>query len=378
MHVADKLDILAGSARYDLSCACGTSGSRVRGSGGRWIYPAVLPDGRKVRMLKVLLSNACANNCTFCAQRRRNGTQRSAFKPEELAALFADMHRRDEVMGLFLSSAIDGDVNRCMEQLLRTLELVRFQHRYRGWIHCKILPGASRDHVEQAARLSTRLSVNLEAASEAGLRMIAPQKDFRNDILRQIGWINELITSRGVRCRGQTTQFIVGAGDETDAQFIRRTEDLYTNMGLSRAYFSAFQPVPGTPLEGQPPASFEREHRLYQADFLMRKYGFEASELFFDHEGNLPLDDDPKSLWAKRHPELFPLEINSAFRSQLLRVPGIGPVTATRILEARHHRKLCNTSDIATLGVPLERAGPFLLLDGKRAARTAGSQLAFW
>jgi putative DNA modification/repair radical SAM protein len=378
MHVADKLDILAGSAQFDLSCACGTSGSRVRGTGGRWIYPAVLPDGRKVRMLKVLMSNACANNCAFCAQRRKNKTQRSAFRPEELARLFAEMHGRNDVMGLFLSSAIDGDVDHSMEQMLRTLELLRSRHGYRGWIHCKILPGASRNQIARAARLATRLSVNLEAASAASLRQIAPQKDFDEDILQRIAWINELIASRRVRCRGQTTQFIVGAGRDTDAGFIHRTEELYSKMGLSRAYYSAFQPVSGTPLQNQPPAPFEREHRLYQADFLLRKYEFSAAELFFDDNGNLPLQDDPKSIWAQRHPEFFPLEVNCASRTDLLRVPGIGPISADRLLRARQTGKLRAAQDISCLGVPLARSGPFLLLDGRRADRTAGSQLRFW
>jgi predicted DNA-binding helix-hairpin-helix protein len=378
MHTADKLDILAGEARYDLACACGPTESRKRGRDGRWIYPAALPDGRKVQLLKVLLSNSCVRDCTYCAQRRGRDFARSSFSPEELAATFIELYRGGRVSGLFLSSAIDGGVHDCMRKMLKTLEIVRHKHGYRGWLHCKILPGASKDHVLQAARLSTRLSLNLEAATPRGLAAISPQKDFQRDILDRMGWIKELVSSRSVRCRGQTTQFVVGAGSDNDAEIIGAAGSLYDDMGLARIYYSAFQPVPDTPLAEQPPASFEREHRLYQADFLLRKYGFKAGELVLDERGNLPLEQDPKTLWAMGHPECFPVEINTAARDLLLRVPGIGPIIADRIMLERDKARLRSHADLDRLGAVAAKAAPFILLDGHRADRAPGSQMALW
>ena len=333
MHVADKLDILTAGARYDLACACGNEGHRVRGDMGRWIYPAALPDGGTVRLLKVLLSNSCSRDCAYCPQRQGRDFQRSSFKPEELAVTFMEMHRRGLVTGLFLSSAIGGSVESSMERLLRTVELVRFRHHYRGWIHLKVLPGASREQVTRAASLANRLSLNLEAPTAARLAALSPRKRFQEDICQRMGWIKDLIDDHSGRCRGQTTQFVVGAGDETDGEFVRLAGRLYDSLGLSRIYFSAFQPVPGTPLADRRPASFEREHRLYQTDFLLRKYGFSADEIVLDELGNLPLDADPKQTWASRHPEFFPVEVNKAPLEDLLRVPGLGPVSA------RAHRR---------------------------------------
>lgn len=378
MHVADKLDILAGDARYDLACACGPSEPRVRGPLGRWIYPAILPGGGRANLLKVLLSNSCSRGCSYCAQRRGRDFSRVDFVPEELAAAFMEMYRRGQVTGLFLSSAISGSSTDTMERMIRTVELVRFHHGYRGWVHLKILPGASREQVERGAALANRLSLNLEAPTPERLRAISPQKRFRTDIYERMGWIHELVEKRAGRCRGQTTQFVVGAGDENDAEFISLMGDLYGTMQLSRIYFSAFQPVKGTPLEGRPPAPFEREHRLYQADFLLRKYGFKAEELVLDEQGNLPRDRDPKSVWAESHPEAFPVEVNTATRVQLLRVPGIGPVSAGNIIKLRRGAGLASTEDVKRTGAVIRRAEPFILIGGKRPPRARGVQLSLW
>jgi len=287
-----------------------------------------------------------------------------------------DMHRQGRVTGLFLSSAIDGGVRESMERLLKTAELVRYRHRFRGWMHLKVLPGAAREQVERAAQLANRLSLNLEAPTQSRLQAISPRKRFEHDIRRRMGWIRDLVASGDSRCRGQTTQFIVGAGEETDAEFVGTAGSLYGDLGLSRIYFSAFQPVPGTPLASRQPASFEREHRLYQTDFLLRKYGFDASEIVFDHLGNLPLETDPKTAWARRHPEFFPVEINRAARERLLRVPGIGPVACGRILKQRRREALRCLDSLRRTGAIAGRAAPFILLDGKRPSQLRGAQLS--
>ena len=376
MHVADKLELLATGARYDLACACGGEQPRVRGRMGRWIYPAVLPDGRRMPLLKILLSNSCTRSCLYCAQRRGRSFEHVAFRPGELAATFMEMHRRGDVSGLFLSSAIGSRVEDTMEKMLRTVELLRAWHGYTGWLHLKILPGASREQVERAAVLANRLSLNLEAPTPERLRLISPQKRFFSDIYERIGWVHDLINGGGVRVRGQTTQFVVGAGDETDGEFIRLAGELYGRLRFSRVYYSAFQPVRDTPLAGRPPAPFEREHRLYQADFLLRKYGFGAEELVLGDDGNLPPETDPKTAWAKRHPESFPVEINKAPREMLLRVPGIGPVAAGRIIGNRKQEPLKSLDGLRCNGALAARAAPFILLGGKRPEETRGAQLS--
>jgi predicted DNA-binding helix-hairpin-helix protein len=378
MHIADKLDILAAGAQYDLACACGTSGTRTRGPLGRWIYPAVLPDGRRANLLKVLLSNACTRGCAYCAQRQGRDFRRTDFLPDELASAFMEMYRQGRVAGFFLSSAIGGSSRETMERMLRTIEIVRFRHKYRGWVHLKILPGAAREQVERAAMLANRLSLNLEAPTPERLSAISPQKRFRQDILERMNWINELMEGGVGRLRGQTTQFVVGAGDESDGEFIRLMGDLYGSLRLSRIYFSAFQPVRGTPLEHRAPGSFEREHRLYQADFLLRKYGFTAGELVLDASDNLPEHTDPKSAWAGSHPELFPVELNSAPESKLLRVPGIGPVAAGRLVKMRIETPIRSLDQLRQAGAVAGRAAPWILLGGRRPHESRGAQLSLF
>ncbi|MCL4474118.1 MAG: helix-hairpin-helix domain-containing protein [Actinobacteria bacterium] len=376
MHVADKLDVLAAGARYDLACACGGGSHRVRGPLGRWVYPAVLPSGESMRLLKVLLSNSCSRNCLYCPQRRGRDFVRQSFKPEELAATYMEMFRSGAVTGLFLSSAITETAESSMDDLLRTVELLRFHHHYRGWLHLKVLPGARRGQVERAAALANRLSLNLEAPTAARLKRISPQKDFMTGIYERMGWIRELISGRSARCRGQTTQLVVGAGGETDAEFIGLSGKLYADLKLSRIYYSAFQPVPDTPLAHRPPASFDREHRLYQTDFLLRKYGFGAGEFILGEDGNLPLDTDPKTAWARQHPEFFPVEINKAGRAELLRVPGIGPVAARRIVRQRLKERFSSLEDLKRAGALARRAVPYILLNGRRPQELRGAQLS--
>ena len=376
MDTYEKVKVLGRSAQYDLCGeACGTEASRVRDELGRWIYPAVVPDGRRVKLLKVLQSNACTNDCYYCANRVGRDCRRLSFSPDELARAFDQMRRRGLVEGLFLSSAICGGPGQAMDRMLATVELVRGKYQFRGYIHLKILPGATLAHVEQAVRLASRLSVNLEAPSSKRLARIAPGK-LLEELVEPLRWVHRLrLESEGrLVPAGQTTQFVVGAADESDGELLQTVAQLYRKVDLHRVYFSAFQPVPGTPLADHPPTPLWREHRLYQSDFLFRQYGFTFDELIFDKEGNLPRQADPKRAWAMAHPEFFPIEVSTASREQLLRVPGIGPRSAGRILRWRQESKVRTLSDLNKAGAVIQWAAPFVLLNG----RPAPYQMEFW
>ncbi len=369
-----KATQLGQAAQYDLCGACGPSASRVRDDLGRWIYPAALPDGRTVRLFKVLLTNVCERDCAYCANRAGRDGRRTSLTPDELAAVFDELVRRDLATGLFLSSAVCGSVASAMERMIAAVEIVRRRYQFGGYVHLKILPGAERAAVERATQLAQRVSVNLEAPNAERLARLSTTKDFERDLLERMRWAREFMLAQGTARAGQTTQFVVGAAGESDREIITTTSRLYRELRLARAYFSAFQPVPGTPLEGLPPTPTIREHRLYQCDFLLRSYGFDHEEIVYDSLGNLPLDADPKLVWAKRHPEWFPVDINRADREALLRVPGIGPRSAARILSARRHGTLRDLESLRRLGVVVQRAAPFVLLAGRRPP----TQLTLW
>lgn len=375
MDTIEKVQPLGEAARYDLCGACGES-HRVKDEVGRWIYPAALPDGKTVKLLKILLTNACDNNCLYCFNRKDRDFPRTSFKPEELAYLFDQLYRAEMVQGLFLSSAVHGSPDRTMEQMIATAEILRRNYLYRGYIHLKIMPGASWGCVERATQVADRVSVNLEAPGQKWLRRLAPDKEL-DDLLAPLRWVRRLLEDGGerrVRRAGQTTQFVVGAAGEPDKEILQTTERLYREVKLARVYFSAFQPLEGTPLEDRPAAPLLREHRLYQTDFLFRRYGFNLKELIFDEEGNLPLEADPKMAWALHHPQLFPVEVNRATKEELLRVPGIGPRSASQIIKGRRLGWLRTLEDIQRLGAVAKRAAPFITLNGKRPA----FQLSLW
>ncbi len=368
MNVEKKLEFLGRAAQYDL---CGEASSptvhRVKDDIGRWLYPAVLPDGRRVILLKILLSNACVNNCLYCANRVERDCPRMSFTPEELASIFDNLWRKGLVNGLFLSSAVDGNPDDVMARMIAVAEIIRRRYGFPGYIHLKVIPGATKAAVEAMARWATRISVNLEAPSPEALKRIAPDKDFTKSLFTPIAWIKELVEEgKATLPAGQTTQFMVGPGGERDRDLLRLVQTLYRDFGLQRVYYSAFQPIPDTPLENHPPTPAWREHRLYQADFLIRHYMFTVEELTFDSEGNLPREGDPKLLWALKHPEFFPVEINTADYHQLLRVPGIGPRSARRIISERKRESIRSLEDLRKLGVVTGRAAPFITLRGKK------------
>ena len=371
MRRRDRLVALAEAARFDLSCACGDS-DRTRGPLGQWIYPSVMPDGSTRPILKAAQTSACERNCSYCALRSGRDRPVHSLSPDEMARAFVDASRAGLVQGLFLSSAISGGPVRTMDRLLATSEILRRRHRFRGYLHLKIIPGCEKSQVEHAMALATRVSVNLEVPGKGHLSRVCPRKDFDQELLEPMRWISEILEARRANARSHTTQFVVGASDETDREIVTRAHDLYSTLGLARAYYSKFQPVPGTPLENRPPAPFIREHRLYQADFLMRRYGYASSEIPFESDGNLSTDRDPKQAWADIHPEIFPLEVNRAEREMLLRVPGLGPVGVDRIIERRRTSTLREATDLGIAPHLTRRAEPYLLFDGHRLQ---GSQI---
>jgi putative DNA modification/repair radical SAM protein len=376
VEIQQKLRILADAAKYDASCA--SSGSkRARAEGGLGnttsvgICHSYTPDGRCVSLLKVLLTNYCIYDCSYCVNRISSDTQRARFTPEEVVFLTIEFYKRNYIEGLFLSSGIIQSPDYTMEQLVRVAKLLRTDHLFGGYIHLKAVPGASQELLLEAGHWADRLSANVELARDADLVRLAPAKTHREieKAMQQVAHgildAKDKTTRSGDAPRfapaGQSTQFIVGATDAPDAALLEKSAALYQSYGLRRIYFSAFSPIPHAdptlPLKKIP---MVREHRLYQADWLMRFYGFKADELTTPEDGNLPLDRDPKLAWALRHREFFPIDVNKAGKGALLRVPGFGVRNVKRILKIRRYRALTLT-DLAKLKIPVKRAQYFVV-----------------
>lgn len=360
MDTERKLDLLAAAARFDV---CGYSGLRdarlTAASPARFIYKSALPDGRTACLFKVLLTSVCTNDCSYCVNQAGRDIPRTWFQPEELAQVFMELHRRRLVQGLFLSSGIAGSATKTMESMVKTVEILREWHDFQGYVHLKVLPGASFDYVEQACKIANRVSVNIEAPTERHMARLTSKKAIYDDIVERMRWMREVLSSnQGAAPSGQTTQFVVGASGETDRDILRTTSALYREVDLRRAYFSAFQPVPRTLLEGIPAAPPMRQHRLYQADWLLRIYRFTPHEveLALGADQNLPLKRDPKVMIALRQPWLFPVDVNTAGYDELLRVPGIGPISAGRIVEARRDFSITSLDQLRKMGAVTKRA----------------------
>lgn len=337
------------------------------------VHPAQLPNGKTIKLLKTLLSSACERDCFYCPFRAGRNFRRATFKPQEFANVFMELHRKGIAEGAFLSSGLAGGGVRTQDKLLDTTDILRNKLGFRGYIHLKIMPGAEKAQVERAMQLADRVSVNLEAPGTERLARLAPHKQFFEELLRPLKWVEEIRQSQpsykgwNGRWPSTTTQFVVGGADESDLELLTTTAWLNRNVRLKRAYFSAFRPVSDTPLENKQPTDPLREHRLYQASFLLRDYGFDLEELPFVNDGFLPLPTDPKLAWAQMNLKEKPVEINRAERHDLLRIPGVGPKGVEAILRARRTGKLRDLHSLKKLGIVAERAAPFILLNGQRA-----------
>ena len=366
----EKLKILSEDSRYDLACSCGTpkDDHRIRSQEGRWLYPVPLPSGGKGVIFKTLLTNCCTSDCRYCPLRSNANARRCSLTPDEAARLFVEHLGRHDLIGVFLTSGVAGTADKTMDSLVATASILRKKYRYRGYVHLKVIPGASEAAIDEALKLSSAVSLNIEVPGEKHFRNLTSSKDFERDVIGPIKYIAEA-TRRGgphesVRC---STQFVVGASDETDSEIVRYIDGIYNRLNFQRVYFSAYQAglgeknIPGEQdfsLSGE--NLLTREHRLYQVDFLLRRYHFNTSELIFNQDGNLSLDSDPKQTWAARHPEFFPIQVNRADKESLLRVPGLGPVSVEKIISARRKGSIRRLSAIGLRGKLASRASAFL------------------
>jgi predicted DNA-binding helix-hairpin-helix protein len=366
----EKLRILSQDSQYDLACACGTKNSadhRHRSTDGKWIYPVVLPEGRRMFLLKTLVSNVCVNNCKYCPLRINRDPQRCTLGAEELADVFFDYYNARKVHGLFISSGVTGTPDATMQRIIDVASILR-NRGFGGYIHLKVIPGSSDAAIEQALSLANAVSLNIETAGENHFKKLCSSKSYLDDVIRPIKLIGEL-TQKGARFSkvSQSTQFVVGASNETDREIVKYSWGLYQRLNMSRVYFSAYQrglgemDLPGENARVENADMLTREHRLYQVDWLMRRYGFKDEEIPFDPTGNLSLTADPKELWASAHPEFFPLDINRAGYYQLLRVPGLGPTTIKRIMDLRRQgTRLSSITDFGRTTKLLRKAQTYL------------------
>ncbi|HEU5100055.1 MAG TPA: radical SAM protein [Roseiflexaceae bacterium] len=315
----------------------------------------------------------CKYCYTSCAIRRK----RTTFKPDELAITFVSLQREKRVDGLFLSSGIVPDADTTMEKMLATVERLRLKEGYTGYIHLKLIPGASFEYIERAVELADRVSLNLEAPNQARLTDLAPDKEFAGNMWGRMAWAAELMKRARQEgrqaARSLTTQFVVGAVGESDRELLETVQRAHRELGLWRAYFSAFHPIERSPLAAAPAEDPTRALRLYQSDFMLRDYGFSYAELPFDEQGLLPRNKTPKQAWAEQNLH-EPIEINRASRATLLKIPGIGPRSADRIIQARREMKLRDLAQLKALGVTVSWSVPYILLDGRRASE----QLPLW
>ncbi|WP_158945411.1 putative DNA modification/repair radical SAM protein [Granulicella sp. S190] len=376
MNVQQKLEILADAAKYDASCA--SSGAKRSGNGkgvghsdGMGICHSYTPDGRCVSLLKILLTNFCTYDCVFCVNRISSDIQRARFTPEEVITLTLDFYKRNYIEGLFLSSGIIQSPDYTMEQLIQVAKTLRAVHHFGGYIHLKAIPGASELLIQQAGLFADRLSANIELPTQQDLVQLAPEK--KSAIIEST--MNQIAVRKdeadedrrrssrapAFAAAGQSTQMVVGATTASDREILTTATHLYGQYKLRRIYYTGFSPYPAAdarlPLK---PSPRMREHRLYQSDWLMRFYGFEASELTSSDSPDLSLTEDPKTTWARSHPEFFPVDVNAAPREALLRVPGIGYRNVERILSIRkYHQLLLN--DLKKLHVRIKNAMPYLI-----------------
>lgn len=404
MELIRKLTVLADAAKYDASCASSGGERRDsrdgRGLGsttGMGICHSYAPDGRCISLLKVLLTNFCIYDCRYCNSRRSANVPRARFTVDEVVGLTIDFYRRNTIEGLFLSSGIIRDSDYTMEQLIAVARRLRQDHDFRGYIHLKTIPEASAELLAEAGRWADRLSINLELPTPEALVRLAPEKDagsIQASMGRLHGHIEDARAARRERRAllpvagtrraappryapaGQSTQMIIGADASDDATILATSSRLYQGLRMRRVYYSAYSPIPDASAELPPaPPPLWREHRLYQADWLMRFYGFTHDEIIpAGQQGRLALDIDPKLAWALAHPEAFPVDLNRAPRERLLRVPGLGTVSVGRILSTRRHRRL-RLADLEALHVPAAKVLPFVLL-ADHVPRTPGDSAA--
>ncbi|MEJ6578831.1 MAG: putative DNA modification/repair radical SAM protein [Akkermansiaceae bacterium] len=377
MNTLQKLEILADAAKYDASCASSgakrkdsSTGKGVGSTGGVGICHSYTPDGRCVSLLKILLTNVCLYDCHYCINRRSSNVRRARFTAEEVVTLTLDFYKRNYIEGLFLSSGIVRSADFTMEQVVLVAQTLREVHDFRGYIHLKTIPEASDELIAQAGKYADRISINVELPEQESLANLAPEKNIKRT-REAMGHIRDEIEGHAPKnspafASSQSTQMIVGADASNDAQFLKRAGDLYGNFKMRRVYYSAFSPIPDAsarlPLIAPP---LVREHRLYQADWLMRFYGYKVEEITTVDQPNLDLDLDPKLSWALRNRSFFPVDVNRAALEILYRIPGIGVRNAQRIVAMRRYSGV-RVADLMKMRVSLKKCLPFIITSDHR------------
>ncbi|MDU6552671.1 putative DNA modification/repair radical SAM protein [Finegoldia magna] len=379
MELKRKLSILSDAAKYDVSCSSSGSNRKNTANGigaahNSGICHSWSEDGRCISLLKILLTNKCIYSCEYCINRKENNVERAEFTPEEVADLTINFYKRNYIEGLFLSSGVVKSPDHTMMQLIRVAEILRNEKKFNGYIHMKAIPGASEELIERLGRLIDRMSINIELPTKSSLKMLAPQKTYES-IEKPMDFINESITQYKIDRKtirktplflpaGQSTQMIVGAGRESDLTIINKASSLYEDYKLKRVFYSGFVPVIKSKYtDGIKKVPMLREHRLYQADWLMRFYKFKSNEILNEQNPFFDLTLDPKSFWAVQNVANFPIEINRASYEELLRVPGFGPTYAMRIINARKFANL-SYDDLTSLKISLKKAKNFIVVNG--------------
>ncbi len=369
MNSIEKLKVLAAAGKYDICSSWTTkrknkSDDRLGSAEGYGICQSVTPSGC-ANLLKTLMTNACIHDCKYCVNSLGCKKRISSFEPRELSNLFINFYLRNYVEGLFLSSGVMGDAEISAEKIIETARILRREEKFEGYIHLKVMPGVSRDKIKEASELADRLSINIEAPNRSRFSELTSTKDYKIDILRRLSWIKQHKPSSG-----HTTQLVVGAAGESDKELIKMMRFLYEKMELSRVYFSSFTPVENTPLEKMSIVPRIREHRLYQADWLMRFYNFSEKELLgsLDDDGFLNLKKDPKEAIAEKM-ITNGLDVNRASYDELLRVPGIGLTSAKRIINMRKNKRIETLKDFKRTGAVMRRAAAYIKTGGEKQVR---------
>ncbi len=370
MELMEKLKILSGAAKYDVSCSSsGSNRKNTKNGVGNAAYSGIChsftSDGRCVSLLKILMTNMCMYDCKYCINRKTNDVKRALFTPEEIATLTINFYKRNYIEGLFLSSAVIKTPNYTMEKMIEAITLLRKKYKFNGYIHAKVIPGSSKELIDRLGSLVDRVSVNIELPSNESLKLLAPDKE-KNNIIEPMKYIaSSKKEHKPIARAGQTTQMIIGASNDSDYKILKLSEGLYNNFNLKRVYYSGYVPInhdeylPTTDI-----VPLKRENRIYQADWLLRFYGFKVEDLLDEHSMNLNYSLDPKCMWALKNLYLFPIEINKEDYMTLLKVPGIGVISAKKIMFYRKKSHL-TFENLKNIGVVMKRAKYFITCDGK-------------
>jgi predicted DNA-binding helix-hairpin-helix protein len=378
----DKLNLLARHNALEMQEDGNCAPRLTHNLENIYLSHATLPNGKKMRLFKSLISSRCKNNCYYCPMRKDSNCQRAKFEAEEYAKLIVNLYHAGIIDGAFISSAVEDDPIRTQDVLIKTLEILRLKMNFRGYLHMKFMPGLEIDQVQHIMYLADRVSLNLEAPNAERIQYLSPDKSAFHQLLDPLKWTAQIrqkpTTIKNWRGRWPSvcTQFVVGGSEESDIELLQTTAYLYTDLHLQRAYYSPLRPYLGTPMQDHAAIPLKRKVRLYQASFLLRDYGYALKDFHFDQDANLPLDKDPKMWWAEKHFMDAPLEVNRAELSQLIRIPGIGMKSAQKILQLRKIHAFRSESDFAQAGIRIQNALPFITMDGRKAV-TQPSLLPF-